>query len=70
MRDKDLKYKRDKRMVKKFHELYDIKRMRLDDVLKELSENWFYLTPDYIYGRIFYDKENNDYYEKLLNNNK
>lgn len=66
MRDKALKEKRDKRMVKKFHELYNAKRMRIDDVLEELSKEHFFLTTEYIYNRIFYNKENNEYYESLL----
>ncbi|MDA3854005.1 MAG: hypothetical protein PF444_07185 [Bacteroidales bacterium] len=66
MRNQDLKHKRDKRMVEKFHYLYDVKRMRLDDVLKDLSENHFFLDSDYIYSRIFYNKKNKDYYGELL----
>lgn len=53
-------------MVEKFHELYDIKRNRIDDVLIELSEDWFFLDKDYIYSRIFYCKENCAYYNQLL----
>lgn len=70
MRNTTLKDKRDRMMVKKFYELYDVKRMRMDDVLLELSVDWFFLTTDYIYGRIFYDKKNSTYYEELLVNNK
>lgn len=66
MRNPDLKRKRDRRLVKKFYELYDVKRRRMDDVLKELSEEHFYLDVDYIYSRIFYNKENKTYYEQLL----
>lgn len=66
MRNSELKKKRDKRMVEKFHELYDLKRNRMDDVLKELSEKHFFLDSQYIYSRIFYCKENMDYYNKLL----
>ena len=39
MRNNDLKKKRDKRIVEKFYELYDVKRLRMDDVLQELSRN-------------------------------
>lgn len=66
MRNTELRKIRDKRMVEKFHELYDLKRNRMDDVLKELSENHFFLDVNYIYSRIFYNKENSEYYSKLL----
>ncbi len=66
MRNPDLKKKRDRRLVKMFHELYDLKRKRMDDVLKEMSEEHFFLDPDYIYTRIFYCKENQEYYQQLL----
>lgn len=66
MRNNDLKKKRDKRIVEKFYELYDIKRLRMDDVLNELSENHFFLDTNYIYSLIFYTKENLDYYNELL----
>ncbi len=33
MRSKELKAARDRKIVEKFHELYDLKRMRMDDVL-------------------------------------
>lgn len=66
MRSSELKKIRDKRMVEKFHQLHDVERVRIDDVLKQLSVKWFFLTEDYIYGRIFYHKENNAYYNELL----
>lgn len=66
MRDKELIKRRDKAIVDKFHELYNVKRRRIDDVLKELSENYFYLDSNYIYARIFYDKQNNEYYNSLV----
>jgi hypothetical protein len=69
MRNPDLKRKRDKRLVRKFYELYDVKRMRMDDVLEKLSDDLFYLDPDYIYTLIFYNKENKRYYDDLLNSN-
>jgi hypothetical protein len=65
MRRTELIQIRDKAIVTKFHELHDVKRIRMDDVLKELSEKYFYLDPTYIYARIFYHKDNNDYYQKL-----
>lgn len=70
MRSAVLKQKRDRRLVEMFYELYDLKRKRMDDVLKELSENHFFLDADYIYSRIFYCKENHEYYNELLNSNK
>jgi len=66
MRSKELIEKRDRAIVDKFHDLYDVKRKRLDDVLLDLSENHFYLDKDYIYARIFYDKRNNEYYNSLM----
>ena len=66
MRNPDLKRKRDRRLVKMFYELYDVKRKRMDDVLKELSEEHFFLDTDYIYSRIFYCEENKEYYNQLL----
>jgi hypothetical protein len=66
MRSRELIRKRDKAIVSKFHELYDVKRMRMDDVLKILSEQYFFLDANYIYSRIFYDKDNNQYYDSLL----
>lgn len=70
MRDKGLIEKRDRAIVDKFHELYDVKRKRMDDVLKELSENHFYLDANYIYQRIFYNKENSQYYNSLVEKKK
>ncbi len=67
MRKRDLIKKRDKRMVQKFFELYDVKRRRMDDVLTELSEEHFFLDTSYIYSRIFYCEENSAYYNELLN---
>lgn len=60
------KKKRDRRLIEKFHELYDVKRNRIDDVLKELADEHFFLDEDYIYSRIFYCKENHAYYNVLL----
>jgi hypothetical protein len=69
MRSQDLIKKRDKAIVSKFHELYDIKRMRIDDVLKIMSEQHFYLDEKYIYSRIFYDTDNHEYYNNLVEKN-
>ena len=66
MRSKELIKKRDKAIVSKFHELYDLKRMRMDDVLKIMSEQHFYLDEKYLYARIFYDQENHEYYNNLI----
>ena len=65
MRGKELIKKRDKAIVDKFYELYDVKRRRLDDVLIELSEKHFYLDSNYIYTRIFYNDDNKEYYNSL-----
>ena len=67
MRSKELIEKRDRAIVDKFHELYDVKRMRMDDVLRILSEQHFFLDTNYIYSRIFYNGNNNQYYSELLN---
>lgn len=65
MRNTDLTEKRDRKMVEMFYQLYDIKRMRLDDVLRNLSEKMFFLDQDYIYKRIFYISSNQEYYDSL-----
>lgn len=65
MRNTDLTEKRDRKMVEMFYQLYDIKRMRLDDVLRDLSEKMFFLDQDYIYKRIFYISSNQEYYDSL-----
>lgn len=70
MRKNELIQKRNREICKKFFELYDCKRMRMDDVLKELSENHFFLDANYIYGIIFYNKEYNDYYTELTKTKK
>jgi hypothetical protein len=56
---------RDRKMVETFYQLYDVKRIRLDDVLQRMSVKMFFLDPDYIYKRIFYTSCNNEYYELL-----
>ncbi len=69
MRNSKLKQKRVQRMVELFHEMYNVKRLRLEDVLQKLSDDHFYLNTDYIYAQIFYNKENAEYYQKLLSKN-
>ena len=44
--------------------------MRMDDVLIFLSEKLFYLDTNYIYARIFYHKENNEFYNTLVEKDK
>lgn len=66
MRRTDLIKLRDKEIVNTFHELYNIKRLRLDDALQLLSDK-FFLSSEYIYKRIFYTKENAKYYHSLAN---
>lgn len=60
--------KRNELIVRKFYELYDIKRMRMDDVLIELEEKHFFLDRNYIYSIIFYNKRCNDLYSDMLQN--
>lgn len=61
--------KRNKRIVERFNELYNLKRKRLDDVLKELSDE-FYLSEDRIYSLVFYNKESREYYHEISENQK
>lgn len=56
--------KRDYKMVEGFYHLYDEKRIRLDDVLSRIGDN-FFLSADYVYKRIFYNRDNFRYYERL-----
>ncbi len=65
MRNSELTTARDKKMVEMFHQLYNVQRIRLDDVLERLSTQVFFLSSDYIYKRIFYHKENLQYYDSL-----
>lgn len=65
MRNTELTKIRDRKMVETFYQLYDVKRIRLDDVLRQLSEQVFFLSTDYIYKRIFYNAENLAYYDRL-----
>ena len=69
MRDNSLKSTRDKKMIEMFHQLHNVKRIRIDDVLEELSKKHFFLKTDYIYAVIFYNKENFNYYNSLSANN-
>lgn len=68
MRNSELTKIRDRKMVEMFYQLYDVKRIRLDDVLRQLSEKVFFLSTDYIYKRIFYNAENYAYYEAVKHN--
>lgn len=65
MRNSEMTKLRDRKMVETFYQLYDIKRIRLDDVLKQMSLKMFFLDTNYIYKRIFYVNDNLDYYERL-----
>ena len=65
MRNSELTTARDKKMVEMFHQLYNVQRIRLDDVLEQLSTHVFFLSSYYIYKRIFYHKENLQYYDSL-----
>ena len=66
MRNSELTAVRDKKMVELFHQLYNVKRIRMDDVLHQLSSEVFFLSSDYIYKRIFYHKDNLQYYDSLV----
>ena len=59
--------KRNKAIVEKYYELFDVRRKRSDDVLRELSENIFYLDQKYIYAIIYYNKKYNEFYNNLVN---
>ena len=65
MRNPEMTRIRDRKMVETFHQLYDVKRIRLDDVLSRMSLKMFFLDTNYIYKRIFYVNENLNYYESL-----
>lgn len=65
MRNPEMTKRRDQKMVETFYRLYDVKRIRLEDVLSRMSEDLFFLDTDYIYKRIFYIAENLAYYERL-----
>lgn len=56
---------RNEQIVRKFYELYDVKRMRMDDVLTELETKHFFLAKEYIYAIVFYKKKWNDFYLSL-----
>lgn len=64
MRNPELTRKRDCKLVEGFYHLYDEKRIRLDDVLSRIGDT-FFLSADYVYKRIFYNRENLLYYERL-----
>lgn len=70
MRNTELTKIRDRRMVETFYQLYDVRRIRLDDVLRQLSEKVFFLSTYYIYKRIFYNSENLAYYDALKHGGK
>lgn len=59
MRNTQLVKQRDEQLVRDFFKLYDIKRLRIEDVLKELSKKYF-IDDNYIYKRIFYVPANRD----------
>jgi hypothetical protein len=57
--------KRNEDLIKDFDDLYNRRRKRLDDVLKELSEKYF-IAEDTVYSLVFYNKENKQQYQALL----
>jgi len=64
MKRADLLKKRDLKLVETFYQLYDVKRLRIDDVLKELS-NKFFITENTVFRIIFRNKENQAYYDMI-----
>lgn len=70
MRNPEMTKQRDKKMVEMFYHMYDVKRVRLEDVLSHMSRKVFYLDTTYIYKRIFYISTNLAYYELLKNSKK
>lgn len=70
MRNPEMTRNRDRKMVETFYRLYDVKRIRLEDVLKKMSYEMFFLDSNYIYKRIFYIQENFAYYEQLKSGKK
>lgn len=67
---KELLKMRDCRIVEEFYHLYEVKRLRMDDVLYKLSVEMFYLNPSYIYKRIFSIEGNRNYYDQLVRSHK
>jgi len=65
MRNPEMTKMRDRKLVEKFYQLYDVKRIRLEDVLFWMSHEIFFLDTNYIYKRIFYIPDNLSYYERL-----
>lgn len=63
--NQELKELRDKRLIETFYLLYDLKRIRLDDVLTQMSREMFFLSESYIYKLIFYNNKNLLYYNLI-----
>ena len=64
----DLRKLRDKKIVEVFHQLSDIERMKIDDAYTLMEQEIFFIDSSYIHKLIFYNKENKEYYQKLLSN--
>ncbi len=62
----DLRKLRDKKIVEVFHQLSDIERMKMDDAYILMEKEIFFIDAGYIHKIIFYNKDNQDYYQKLL----
>jgi len=58
---------RNKCLLTRYYFLSEIKRLRFDDVLKQLSENEFFLTEKYITNII---REGGNYLQELRDNKK
>ncbi len=67
MRKSERKNTRDKLIVESFYKLYDVEMLRMDKTLAQLSDEIFFLDPDYIYAVIFYNEKNKEYYDNLVN---
>ena len=62
----DLRKLRDKKIVEVFHQLSDVERMKIDDAYALMEQEIFFIDASYIHKLIFYIKENQEYYQKLL----
>ena len=64
-RSKELIKQRNLKLIARYYQLFEIKRMRYDDVIKQLSEEEFFITEQTIVGIIL--KEKNEL-ERIRNN--
>ena len=57
-----------KDIITHFNDLYNVKRKRLEDALKETATH-FYLREKYVYKLIFYIPDNFEFYNNLTDAN-